>query len=103
MNMPNRYEIRCPNCGSALVVPADTDKECAQILTHFHKVGEFHCPACRHNFQGLGNVPNPVAPWRPLVDKNGASFNFAKELLDAHFERATQHQYLPTPGDGEGE
>ena len=86
--MTDRYEIQCPRCGGALVIPANNDAE----LQEFWKSCEgakFLCPGCGKTFRGLCEKTDfPIEDeWGITVDKNGSRFGRADKLRRELFEK----------------
>lgn len=86
------YEIQCPNCGRALVIPANTYDELNAFFANHTESGlEFYCPGCRNAFKGLCEEPkHNLDVWDVIIDKDGSRFNAARERLNKLFEDAKQ-------------
>jgi len=92
----NRYEIQCPGCSCALVLPANNDEEVQEFWRMHRESGlAFHCYRCGRVFEGLlERMGNPDDDWGIMVDKNGSRFDIARKRLDELFEVAKGPQYL---------
>lgn len=90
------YEIQCPHCGGALVVPANNSDELQEFWKEHQESGlDFYCPGCRNSFKGLCEQPRHSEDvWENVVDVNGARFNAAQKRLNKLFELARGYNYL---------
>lgn len=97
ITMPTRYEIQCPNCGGALVIPASNKKELQEFWKNcMDNKDSFCCPACQYVFQGLLEKCNFPAEddWGKVVDVDGSRFKDAQKRLDRLFAASNEPQYL---------
>ena len=90
------YEIQCPNCSRALVIPAHTPEELQEYWQHHQNSGlDFYCPACQSPFKGLcQKMTHPEKQWPVIVDINGSRFNYHSERLDRLFKNLKEPGYL---------
>jgi phage terminase large subunit GpA-like protein len=98
--MPDRYEIQCPHCGGALVLPANNDEEVRAFWESCQDM-EFLCPSCRQTFRGLcekTDFPQEAA-WGITVDKNGSRFNRSEKLRLKLFEMSRDPYIVPSADD----
>lgn len=102
MTTPTRYEIQCPNCGCALVIPANNQEELRVFWENHRSCNAcFGCPSCQHTFRGLlGKCSAEVDRWEQVVDIDGSRFDDAQKRLDKLFAVSNEPQYLYRDKDG---